>query len=86
MDKVRCDSDVPSPRNLDALADFLVDAGIDRITCANWAMNDEDARAINTVLSDIGVILLSLTEYRFSGFFWGPPPSHFSLLCCQSQK
>ncbi|MFZ2292685.1 MAG: hypothetical protein WAW05_09760 [Corynebacterium casei] len=57
MDKVRCDSDVPSPRNLDALADFLVDAGIDRITCANWAMNDEDARAINTVLSDIGVIL-----------------------------
>jgi len=57
LDGVRCESDVPSPRNLDALADFLVDAHIDRITCANWAMNDEDARAITAVLSDIGVSL-----------------------------
>ncbi|MGP5620109.1 hypothetical protein [Corynebacterium casei] len=57
MDKVRCDSDVPSPRNLDALADFLVDAGIDRITCANWAMNDEDSAVISQVLREIGVSL-----------------------------
>ena len=57
LDKVRRPFDAPSPKNLDALADFMVDAGIDRITCANWDMNDKDARAINTVLSDIGVKL-----------------------------
>ncbi|MGO3877163.1 MAG: hypothetical protein ACTJGF_03010 [Corynebacterium sp.] len=57
LDSVRCPSDAPSPRNLDALADFLVDAGIDRITCANWAMNDKDALAIGGVLSDISVKL-----------------------------
>jgi len=57
LDKARRPVDVPSPKNLDALADFLVDAGINRITCANWAMNDKDARAIITVLSEIGVTL-----------------------------
>ncbi|MFH0411397.1 hypothetical protein ACG98H_04700 [Corynebacterium sp. L4756] len=57
LDGVRCDNNVPSPRNLDALADFLVDAKIDRITCANWAMNDADAAAIRRVLDDLGVKL-----------------------------
>lgn len=57
LDGVRCESDVPSPRNLDALADFLVDAKIDRITCANWAMNDADAAAIGQVLDNMGVNL-----------------------------
>ena len=55
LDSVRCDHDAPAPKNLDALADFLVDAHIDRITCANWAMNDEDTGAIQRVLGDIGV-------------------------------
>lgn len=57
LDSVRCDHDAPAPKNLDALADFLVDAHIDRITCANWALDEADAAAITTVLSDIGVKL-----------------------------
>ncbi|MEY8579129.1 hypothetical protein AALI21_12635 [Corynebacteriaceae bacterium 6-324] len=57
LETVRCEQDAPTPKNLDALADFLVDAGIDRITCANWAMNEEDSTAVSAVLSDIGVKL-----------------------------
>ena len=57
LESVRCDQDAPSPKNLDALADFLVDAKIDRITCAHWDLNDADSAAISRVLADIGVKL-----------------------------
>src|SRR5699024_7879094 len=35
LETVRCEHTAPAPKNLDGLADFLVDARIDRITCAN---------------------------------------------------
>lgn len=57
IESVRCDHDAPAPKNLDALADFLVGAKIDRITCANWDLNDADAAAITRVLGDLGVKL-----------------------------
>ncbi|PQM75248.1 hypothetical protein [Corynebacterium sp. J010B-136] len=57
LESVRCEHDAPAPKTLDALADFLVDAKIDRITCANWDLNDADAAAIMRVLGDLGVKL-----------------------------
>ena len=60
LESVRCDHDAPAPKNLDALADFLVAAKIDRITCANWDLNDTDAEAIMRVLSDLDVTLYQI--------------------------
>ena len=57
LETVRCEHTAPAPKNLDGLADFLVDAGIDRITCANWDLDDADATAIAQVLDDLGVKL-----------------------------
>src|SRR5690625_143075 len=57
LETVRCEHTAPAPKNLDGLADFLVDARIDRITCANWDLNDADATAIAQVLDDLGVKL-----------------------------
>ncbi|WP_287134837.1 hypothetical protein, partial [Corynebacterium sp.] len=37
---VRRGHDLSAPENLDALADFIFDAKFDRITCANWDLND----------------------------------------------
>ena len=57
LETARCEHTAPSPKNLDGLADFLVDARIDCITCANWDLNDADATAIAQVLDDLGVKL-----------------------------
>ena len=57
LETVRCELTAPAPKNLDGLADFLVDARTDRITCANWDLNDADATAIAQVLDDLGVKL-----------------------------
>lgn len=57
LETVRCEHTAPAPKNLDALADFLVDAKIDRITCANWDLNQADSDAIKNVLQNLGIKL-----------------------------
>jgi len=48
----------PVPRNLDALADFLRELGLDSIVCADWCLPEADSRRLRRVLDDLGVRLL----------------------------
>ncbi|WJY90227.1 hypothetical protein [Corynebacterium confusum] len=48
----------PAPRNLDALADFLRELGLDSIVCADWCLPEADSRRLRRVLDDLDVRLL----------------------------